>query len=371
MLRILHCVNNMHRAGLETMLMNYYRHIDRTRIQFDFLTHRAERSDYDDEIEALGGRIYRAPRLYPQNYPAYFRYMRQFFQEHPEYTVVHSHIDAMSFLPLLAAKKAGVPIRIAHSHSVAIDLDFKYPLKQSFRRHLNRVATHTFACGEEAGRFLFYGRDFTVIPNAVDPLSYRFDAALRRQKREELDVADRLVVGHVGRMTYAKNHEFLLTLFTELLRRRPDALLLLVGTGEKENDIKKRVHSLGVDAAVRFLGSRSDVTALYQAMDVFVLPSHFEGIPVVGIEAQFAGLPCLFSEGVPREVCFTDRCRFESLSAPPAQWAEDVLSLTAATDRHTCVECDRYDIRRAAAALQDRYVALQNDQRVVRTRGTE
>ena len=137
MIRILQCVNNMHRAGLETLLMNYYRNIDRTKIQFDFLMHRQERSEYDDEIESLGGRIFRAPRLYPQNYPAYFAFMEDFFREHPEYKIVHSHIDAMSYLPLLAAQRVGVPIRIAHSHSTGIDLDLKYPLKQFFRWRLN------------------------------------------------------------------------------------------------------------------------------------------------------------------------------------------------------------------------------------------
>lgn len=358
MLRILHCVNNMHRAGLETMLMNYYRSVDRTKIRFDFLMHREERSDYDDEIESLGGRIYRAPRLYPQNYPAYFRYMERFFREHPEYTIVHSHIDAMSYLPLRAAQRAGVPVRIAHSHNTGIDQDFKYPLKQYFRLRLNGVATHTFACGEEAGRFLFRGREFTVIPNAVDGARYCFDAATRQHKRAELGIADRPVMGHVGRMAYAKNHEFLLSLFRQWLQVRPDGLLLLVGTGEKEAELKRKVQALGLADAVRFLGSRSDVHELYQAMDVFVLPSFFEGIPVVGVEAQFAGLPCLFSDGVPQEVCFTDRCRFLSLSAPLSRWVGEVEALLAGPERTAPTDGGPYDIRQAAAVLQDRYEAL-------------
>ena len=139
MIRVLQCVNNMHRAGLETMLMNYYRNMDRTKIQFDFLTHRPFRSDYDDEIESLGGRVYYAPRLYPQNYPKYFSYMKEFFACHPEYKIVHSHIDSMSYLPLLAAKKAGIPVRIAHSHNTRIDKDFKYPLKCFFRSFANSL----------------------------------------------------------------------------------------------------------------------------------------------------------------------------------------------------------------------------------------
>lgn len=358
MIRILHCVNNMHRAGLETMIMNYYRNIDRIRVQFDFLMHRPQRSDYDDEIEALGGRIYRAPRLYPQNYLAYFRYMDNFFRQHPEYQIIHSHIDAMSYLPLLAAKKANVPIRIAHSHSTGIDRDIKYPIKQFFRSQLGKVTTHSFSCGNKAGEFLFKGREFTVIPNAVDPITFQFNADTRRSKREELSISDRFVVGHVGRMTYAKNHDFLFLLLKELLKNKPNALLLLVGTGEREKELKEKAVSLGIASSVLFLGNRNDLHELYQAMDVLVLPSHFEGIPLVGIEAQFSALPCLFSNGVPREVCFSELCRFQNLSYPPSVWAEDVLSLYDETDRSIEVENSLYDIRVSAVDLQTRYEKL-------------
>lgn len=167
-MRILQVVNDMHRAGLETMLMNYYRNIDRTKIQFDFLTHRPYKSDYDDEILSLGGRMYYAPRLYPQNYIQYFRWMDKFFEEHLEYQIMHSHIDSMSYLPLLAAKRANVPVRIAHSHNTSIDRDLKYPLKQLFRTRITKVANEYCACGEEAGKFLFGNRDFKVIPNAIE-----------------------------------------------------------------------------------------------------------------------------------------------------------------------------------------------------------
>ena len=139
-MRVLQVVNDMHRAGLETMLMNYYRNINREDIQFDFLTHRAYKSDYDDEIISLGGKMYYAPRLYPQNYLQYFKWMRTFFYDHPEYQIIHSHIDTMSYLPLLAAKKARIPVRIAHSHNTSIDKDFKYPLKQFFRTQITSVA---------------------------------------------------------------------------------------------------------------------------------------------------------------------------------------------------------------------------------------
>lgn len=364
MIRVLQCVNNMHRAGLETMLMNYYRNIDRTRIQFDFLTHRPFRSDYDDEIESLGGRMYYAPRLVPQNYPSYFKYMKAFFAEHPEYRIVHSHIDSMSYLPLLAAKKSSIPIRIAHSHSTGIDRDLKYPIKQYFRYKLGKAATHRYACGEEAGRFLFRGDEFTVIPNAVDAEMFRYDENVRAVKRKELGISDCLAVGHVGRMTYPKNHGFLLELFSALHERRSDAVLLLAGTGERESELKEKAAALGIESAVRFLGNRADVHELYQAMDIFVLPSHFEGIPLVGVEAQFAGLPCLFSEGVPREVCFSPTCRYRSLSDPISGWVDDILALISETDRRSRIECSSYDIKTAAGDLAAYYESLATENRI-------
>lgn len=358
MIRVLQIVNNMHRAGLETMLMNYYRHIDRTKIQFDFLTHRPERSDYDDEIESLGGRVYYAPRLYPQNYYAYFKYMRQFFKDHPEYKIVHSHIDSMSYLPLLAAKKASIPVRIAHSHNTSIDKDFKYILKQYFRKKVTSVANYYCACGKEAGEFLFPGKEFTFIPNAIEVDKFLFDQTIRKRKREELGIRNEFVVGHVGRFSYQKNHEFLIEIFSELVKHKADAILVLVGIGEKEDKIRNQVRSLGLERKVRFLGNRNDVNELYQAMDIFVMPSFFEGIPVVGVEAQFAGLPCIFSEKVPKEVDFSTNCRFEELKKSPFDWGMEIIQYASEVNR--CKYQDKlkgsiYDIRNSTGILENFY----------------
>lgn len=360
MIRVLQCVNNMHRAGLETMLMNYYRNIDRTKIQFDFLTHRPERDDYDDEIESMGGRIFRAPRLYPQNYPAYFSYMRQFFREHPEYQIMHSHIDTMSYLPLLAGKKAGIPVRIAHSHSTSIDRDFKYLLKQYFRNRLLDVANYHLACGIEAGQFLFKGSSFKVIPNAINMGAFYFDEEVRSQKREELQLEDCFVVGHVGRLSYPKNHEFLLHIFKEILEQNHSAVLLLVGSGEKQEQLQELAEKLGILHRVRFMGNRGDVNKLYQAMDVFVMPSLFEGVPLVGVEAQTANLPCFFSDKVPLEVRITDNCEFRSLTEKPEQWAEAILHMEM-RDRLQIPQKllgSQFDIQNACGTLESYYLEL-------------
>ena len=327
MIRILHCVNIMDRAGLETMLMNYYRNMDRSQIQFDFLTHRPNKGAYDDEIEKLGGIIYHAPRLYPQNYLSYFRWMHEFFNNHHEYTIVHSHIDSMSYLPLLAAKRAGVPVRIAHSHNTKTQLDFKYPLKQYFRLRINEVCNYRFACGQQAGKYLFGDHVFTVVPNAIDGRKFLFDNETRKQKREELELDGKFVVGHVGRFSQQKNHKGLIEIFNELLKVEPNSILLLVGVGEKEKSVKKQIEMLKITEKVRFLGNRSDVNSLYQAMDCFVLPSFFEGIPVVGVEAQFSDLPCLFSCGVPSEVKINEKCEFIPVNKDFSYWADRMLKM--------------------------------------------
>lgn len=358
MIRVLQCVNNMHRAGLETMLMNYYRNIDRTKIQFDFLTHRPERSDYDDEIEALGGKVYYAPRLYPQNYPAYFAYMKKFFREHPEYKIVHSHIDAMSYLPLLAAKRAGIPVRIAHSHNTSIDRDYKYILKQYFRSQIGTAATHCLACGKEAGVFLFQKECVPIIPNAVDCQKFLFNEEIRNSKRHQLQLGEKFVVGHVGRFTQQKNHHFLLDIAVALLQKCPDAVLLLVGKGELEDNVRKWVREKDLQDKVLFLGNRGDVNELYQAMDVFVLPSLYEGLPVVGIEAQFAGLPCILSDKVTREAEISDRCRFVSLDKSPEYWAEQILAYKETKRNETVITNPLYDVKHAHQILADYYLEL-------------
>lgn len=362
MIRILQCVNDMHRAGLETMLMNYYRNIDRTKIQFDFLTHRSERSDYDAEIESLGGKMYYAPRLYPQNYPTYFSYMKLFFAQHPEYKIMHSHIDSMSYLPLLAGKKAGVPIRIAHSHNTSIDKDFKFILKQLFRLQITNVANVYLACGSEAGEYLFRGKPFKIIPNAVEANKFYFNQTIRDKKRKELNVTNQFIVGHVGRFSYQKNHIFLLEIFLEILKKESTAVLVLVGVGDREPVIRRQVQKLGIIDKVRFLGNRSDVSELYQAMDVFVLPSLFEGIPVVGIEAQFADLPCFFSDKVPSEVKFNRNSCFIGLNESPEQWANKVLqSRGIKRSRYNKdMKNSYYDINNAHSILENMYFDLYN-----------
>lgn len=362
MLRILQVVNIMDRAGLETMLMNYYRHIDRNQIQFDFLTHRPDKGAYDSEIESLGGKVYRAPRLYPQNYISYFKFMKSFFEAHQEYRIIHSHIDTMSAFPLYAALKSKVPIRISHSHSTKLDRDVKMAIKYFAKLVVPKVANVYAACGQSAGEFL-YGKkqDFTVIPNAIDLDKFSYDSVKRLIKRKELGIESELVIGNVGRFSYVKNQMFLIEVFEELIKEEPNALLLLVGKGEDEKKLKKRVDELNLEDKVRFLLDRSDVHELYQAMDVFVMPSLFEGLPVVGIEAQASGLPCIISDRISKELLLTESTYMKSLKKNSKKdWAKSILN--GATKRFVD-NCSRlrvsgYDINLEAKKLMEWYERL-------------
>lgn len=329
-IRILQIVNIMDRAGLETMIMNHYREIDRSQVQFDFLVHRPQRGEYEDEIESLGGRVFRAPRLYPQHCLSYRRFMRRFFAEH-RYPVVHSHIDAMSAFPLAMARGCGVPVRIAHSHNDAADRDLKYPIKEAARRKLPAIATHYWACSEAAGTFLFGEANLPkvhVVKNAIDLEGYRFDAGTRARMRAELGLAeDQVVVGHVGRFSAVKNHAFLVDILAEMRREGTNAALVLTGDGELRHEVERKAFSLGLDASVRFLGLRGDVPDVVQAFDVLVFPSLHEGIPLSLIEAQASGLPALASDAVSAEAMVLPNAERLPLSAPVSEWARAAVML--------------------------------------------
>ena len=359
MIRVLQVVTHMNRGGLETMLMNYYRHIDRRRVQFDFLVHRAERADYDDEIESLGGKIYRLPRLVPWSL-SYHKALDSFFEAHPEYQVIHVHQDCLSSVILKAAKKHGVPVRIAHSHCANQDKDLKYPIKLCCKKWIPTYATNLFACGRDAGRWMFGGAPFQILNNAIDAKAYTFSPRKRADMRAALGLPNEaFVVGHVGRFSPPKNHDGLLAIFEEIHRRDNDAVLLLVGDDRCElgNKIHEKVKSLGLKNHVIFTGVRSDVNDLLQAMDVFVFPSNYEGLPVTMVEAQAAGLPCYISDHVPPECALTDLVTTIPLSASPETWADSIL--TAHTDRvdtYDEIAAAGFDIAENAKWLQNYYL---------------
>lgn len=356
--RVLHVVAYMGRGGLETMLMNYYRKIDRSKIQFDFLVHRDFEADYNKEIRDLGGRIYKLPRLNPLS-KTYLKELDRFFKEHKEYKIVHSHLDCMAGIPLRYAKRNGVPIRIAHAHSSNQTKDKKYLLKLIYKRNIRKNATDLFACAHDAGRWMFGCDRFHVMNNAIDAVAYAVNMKTAAEIRKELEISgDAFVVGHVGRFAPPKNHKFIVRIFAEVVKVKPDAFLLFVGDGDLRKETEELTVDLGIRNRVIFAGMRTDVNRVLQAMDVFLFPSTYEGLPLSIIEAQAAGIPCLISDKVPIECRKTDLVRQLSLQESPDIWKDAVIAAGEMLKRDTSGEIMKagFDIASNAKWLEDFYL---------------
>ena len=298
---MLHIVQQMHAAGLETFLMNMYHNIDRDKVQFDFLTHYVGRRYFDDEIERLGGRIYRLSFREDFNILKYLLGLDRYFEEHPEYRIVHGHMDSLGTLYLGKAEKHGVPVRIAHAHNVTSKGSPKERARAFMARRYKNHATDLFACSKEAGRHMFGDHAFRVVRNAIDLPRFAFNPLIRDAVRAELGLDRKYIVGNVGRFYPQKNHAFLLDVFAKIILREPDAVLLMAGDGPLMGDIRKKAEALGIEDACVFLGARGDVDRLYQAMDIFLFPTLFEGLGIVAVEAQTSGLPVVCSDTVPLE----------------------------------------------------------------------
>ena len=359
-IRVLQVVTYMGRGGLETMLMNYYRHIDHSKVQFDFLTHREFDGDYDKEIKDLGGNVYHLSNLNPLS-TSYKKSLNDFFENHPEYKIVHSHLDCMAGIPLKYAKLNNAPIRIAHAHNSNQTKDLKYPLKLFYKRNIKKNANYLFACGDEAGKWMFNTDNFKVLNNAINARDYTFNINIRNDKRKEFGIFENsILIGHVGRFFPQKNHEFLIDIFNQFHKDYPNSYLMLVGEGELKTSIQDKVKILGLEDYVIFTGLRSDVNELLQAMDVFLFPSLYEGLPVSIIEAQAAGLPCLISDKVPIECKKTDLVYQLSLEDSVNTWADKIHELSYVTRRDTYEEIKQsgFDIVENAKWLENFYINL-------------
>lgn len=357
MIRVLQVVTYMGRGGLETMLMNYYRNIDRNKVQFDFLTHRDERWDYDDEIESLGGKIYHLPKLNPFS-KNYLNALDKFFKEHKEYQIVHCHQDCLSGVVLKVAKKNGVKFTIAHSHSTSQDKNLRYILKILEKKKIPKYADKLFACGKESGEWMFNNNNFEVLNNAIDTDLYIYDKEKSYSMRKKLGIENKFVIGNVGRLYYPKNHQFIIEIFNEVQKIEKESVLLLVGEGSLRESIEKRIDELGLNDNVILTGIRSDVNDLMQAMDVFLLPSLYEGLPVTMVEAQASGLKCIISDRVPIECKLTNNVEQIKLEESPQKWAREILKYQKYERQNTKEEIVKanFDIKANAKYLQEFYL---------------
>lgn len=367
MIRVLHVIGAMDRAGAETMIMNYYRAIDRNQIQFDFLVHTDRHCDFDDEIEALGGRIFRLPRFIGPNYFQYKNACRSFFEAHPEIDIVHGHIESSASIYLSEAKRAG-KATISHAHQANGPLS---PFEIAFRLATfrnKRSADFYMACSQKAGRDRFglpvvdSGR-FSVLTNAIDLTAFSNTEEQRARMRASLGVAGKPVFGHVGRFTKAKNHPFLIEVFNKIADAHDDAQLLLVGRGENEKAIRELVRAKGLEDSVHFLGVRDDVAEVMSAMDVFLFPSVQEGLGIVAVEAQASGLPTLVSDALPDEAMILPSAKKlpivdASLWATEAIARLDAKRMSSAEIQHALTE-HGYEITSATDELTEFYLSLK------------
>ncbi len=334
-IRVLHVLGTTNLGGAESRIMDLYRHIDREKIQFDFLVHTNKEGFFDREIIQMGGNIYRLPSFRIYNYLAYKKACRNFFKKNNDYRAVQGHMTSTASIYLPLAKKAGIPVTIAHARSAGVDKGLKGTLTKWLRRNLYKHCDYMFACSDLAAKAVFgentYARGKVVLlPNAVDTKEFAYNEVPRDEIRKEYDLEGMTVIGHVGRFHYAKNHEFLLDIFADYYRENKKARLFLLGDGPRRSEMEERAKELKIDSAVIFAGNQNPVAPYYQAMDAFVFPSRFEGMPGTVVEAQAAGLPCLISDAITEQVKATDLVEFMSLEQNAEKWAEKLQRMLSA-----------------------------------------
>ena len=363
-IRILHVIGQMNYGGAETLIMGLYRHIDRSCVQFDFVENTLKESAFDPEIRALGGHIYNCPHYTGKNHLAYVRWWKAFFQDHAqEYTAVHGHIGSTAAIYLHEAKKHGL-FTFAHSHGTN-GVGMKSSLYRILSFPTRYIADCFFICSPEAGLDR-YGKRVCSDPdrcfllrNAIDTNRFSYNAQIRAKVRAEFHFAENdIVIGHVGRFVKEKNHSFLIDIFAALHQREPRARLLLVGLEDPDKHIRAKVAQLKLDEWVIFAGIQKNTALFYQAMDLFVLPSLSEGLPLVMVEAQCAGLPCIISDKVPKACVLVDKLVTQCLLTDSAeQWAVQICRCVVQErrDYSTVIAEKGFDIQRTAEWLQQIY----------------
>lgn len=357
-IRILHIVQRMEAGGTQSFLMNLYRNIDRSKVQFDFLVEYEEKEFYDDEIISLGGKIYYTNFRKTLNLIKFRRTMSDILKEHPEYKIVHIHATAIGKICTDVARKCGVKTIIAHTHNNSAVKDWKYYPKILLRKLYTNGPTDFFACSEDAGRYTFKNKKFTVIYNAIDIDKFLFNQEVRENFRKELNIEDKFVIGNIGRLHEQKNQSFLIDIFYEIQKNKDNAILLIIGKGPLENELKEKVSNLGINNKVYFLGNRKDVERIYQGMDVFVLPSLFEGLGIVAVEAQVSGLPVVASTGVAKEANITNNIQNIDLNDSIDTWKEAICksNVESRNSVEKIVRNSKFDVKNNAKFLQEFYL---------------
>ena len=352
MIRILHVLPRLRRGGSQALVMNLYRHIDKTKYQFDFIIFTNDKDDYYDEILSLGGKVFHFHKFNGKNFFSIRKEWENFFRAHPEYRILHSHVRSFASIYIPVAKKNGVKT-IIHSHSTSNGHGFKGFIKSILEFPLRFQADYLMACSKEAGIWLFGKKaiskeNYLFLPNAIDLKKFAFNYEKRLEVRKKLHIPlDSVVIGHVGGIEKPKNHVFLLSVFKKIMEFNKNSFLLLVGDGTLQKHIENLAVELNVSDKVLFLGNQASVYDFYSAFDILVFPSLWEGLPVTLVEAQASGLKCLVSNKITKDVLISDCLEYKSLKESPLSWAKrtiEILDENKHKDRHVFMKFGNYDL---------------------------
>ena len=331
-IRVVHVIGKMDRGGAETMIMNYYRSIDRRKIQFDFLVNSTEFGEYDDEIRHLGGCIYYIPKFTGKNYLSYNKACKEFFEKHNEISIVHGHIGSSASIYLKQAKKAG-KICIAHSHNTLTYTNYRDYFYRLISYPTRYIADYFFGCSTEAGisRFgtsVVSSKKYSNVKNAIDCHIFRYDEFRRIATRNELKIPENaIVLGTIGRITEQKNPEKIFDIFKCAVELDERVVCIWVGKGDLQDKIEEKIIQNGLSSKIRLLGVRNDVPDLLSCIDCIVFPSFYEGLPVSIIEAQATGVYCLLSDTISKEVEVTKKIEWKSIKENSKEWAKTAFDL--------------------------------------------
>lgn len=367
MLKVLNVTYRLDVGGVPAVIYHNYKYMDRSKIQFDVAVQREKNAStevefFEQKLLDLGANIYHVPAK-SEDIIGNLKQIKKIICD-GNYDIIHVHMEETAATYVYLAKKCGVKVRIAHSHLAYPKLSPKQKIFYSFLKILlKRYTTHRFACGYDAGISLWGEKsvaqgNVTVINNAVDTKEFAFSPAKREQARKALGLTDEFVIGNVARLSYQKNHPFILEIFAEISKREERSRLMLIGGGELEEEVRNKIAELHLEDKVLMLGERDDIPELMQAMDVFLLPSLYEGLPIVGVEAQAAGLPCFFSDVITSRVKVIDTVEFMSLNQTAGEWAEKILEYQAwngRTDTSAVLKQSGYDLETEARKLQQTY----------------
>lgn len=370
MIRILHCLpGNMNHGGIENLIMNIYRKIDKNLFQFDFIVHTQEENDYEKEIRNLGGKIYRV-EYKTKNYKKYKQDMEEILKKNKDYKIMHVHATyAISLFDVMIAQKYGLKV-ITHAHS-SDDILKRKVINMLLKKELSKKTDYKFACSMKAAEWLFTKRSIedsnkvTIIKNAIDTKKFLYNDEIRKKQRKKLNLENKYVLGVVCRLSYLKNIDFLIDIFKEVNKINKNSVLLIAGDGPERKKLEEKVKIMNLQDSVIFLGNVSNANEILQAIDVFVMPSRCEGFGISLLEAQAAGLKCFTSKYVvPEEVQIKDninQLQFISLKEKPLEWAKQILRYDTKYKRlnmYKNIVNAGYDLDNNIKYIQNKYMEI-------------